>query len=158
MRTQKYTKFDRLTDFMFAVNYKREKEINLKLSQSGAIRRDDLLTEKLLCRFQISPESFSCEMEACSEAACDRIYGELNSLDETSLNDLQREVNKTAWQLHVNRGCPRWLATMFSEYLPANADDRSVFLRDIAVIYFAIMQKYIFIRKSEISNNLKTKF
>ena len=158
MRPRNYTNFDPEADFMFAVNRQREREIESQLSLPGARNRDDLLTEKLLCRFRdrVLPQHFTSELERFSEAACDQIHKQVVKMDEARLNGLQVEVNKTAWQLHVNQGCPQWLANMSRGFLPQK--DRRLFLRNIAVVYFATMQKYIVTRKSEISAPLKVLF
>ena len=165
MRPKAYAQFDLKTDFMHAVNPDRENEINKELEElqkdsnhvTSAFRRDELLAAKAICRVkvQVLPENFNGDMELLSEEFSKRLYGKIKAINSVEkLQQYKATMDKHAWEVHDKNGIPPCILADFADYFHERkfetAGDRLRFLQSSATVYFAILQKYIFVRMIEL--------
>ena len=167
IRPAKYTKFDPKIDFMYAVDLERENEIKVKLDKMASIpglnddERDDLLIEKDLCRVQVRPSQkyVSSQME---EDICNMLYEEVKEIKTLQLLKKYKDfADKEAWKVHEQKSYSTWFVPDFKRYLPNferylytidNVNEFPDFYRNSAIVFYAVFQKYIRIRKTELSN------
>ena len=160
IRPAKYTKFDPDIDFMYAVDLERETEIKVKLDNMASIpglnddERDDLLIEKDLCRVQVRPSQkyVSSQME---EDICNMLYEEVIGIKTLQLLKKYKDfADKKAWKVHEQKSYSTWFVpdfNIFKQYLPNNFNDYPDFYRNSAIVFYAVFQKYIRIRNTELS-------
>ena len=163
IRPDKYTKFDLNNDFLCTVDLKRENEIKIKLGTITSVpglnddEKDDLLMEIHVCRrrIRLSQKYVSSQME---EDICNMVYYMVIGIKTLQLlKEWKDFVNDMAWKVHEQKSYSTWFHTnfdVFENYLPNNANDFPDFYRDSAIVLYAVFQKYIRIRKTELSNEI----
>ena len=170
MRPDNYTDFDLGKDFMFVVDVQRENQINFLLSSmtqepTGLIssdeRRQDLMLLRDNCRVRktVSQENFDGNMSAFSEKLADKIFVKMRLQNTVQkLNVFENYFDKFALKFHKTNKHPAFFESEFKEFLPetseAEPDKRNYFLRNGSIIFYALIQKFIRLRKMEFSGQV----
>ena len=163
MRPKNYTNFDPDKDFMFVVDAQREKRINNLLARTtqkptGLIstddKRQDLILQRDNCRVRktVLKKDFDENMSAFSEKLADKIFNRMRRIDTVEKLDVfERNMDMLALRSHRH---PDFFETEFSDFVPeiteAEPDRRKDFLKNGSVILYALVQKFIRIRKREL--------
>ena len=160
MRPAIYTAFDLSRDVMTAVNKDREDKLNSELAElrkdpiQRGLKKNDLEDDLAECRVQVSvvPKYFDKHMQALSHQFCNEIYEKLMCFKtKQPLKARKEKVDHYAWECYMKRKQVNLLSDEIRN-LPLDPYERSDYLFNCTVVYFAVYQKYIFIRKGELPN------
>ena len=158
MRPAIYTAFDLSRDVMTAVNKDREDKLNSELAElrkdpiQRGLKINDLEVDLAECRVQVSvvPKYFDKNMQALSHQFCHEIYEKLMCFKaKQPLKARKEKVDHYALECYRKIRC----LNLFNDEiinLPIDPIERSEYLFNCTVVYFAVYQKYIFIRKGEL--------
>ena len=90
-------------------------------------------------------------MENLSEVFCDLIYDRLKDIvSQQVLDGYEEEVDEAAWKCHNQRIYPDDFAHLRN--LPKDPRESRRLLDNIAVVYFAVSQKFILIKQNQIAS------
>ena len=160
MRPAIYTAFDLSRDVMTAVSKDREDKLNLELAElrkdpiQRGLKVNDIEVELAECRLHVSvvPEYFDEQMQALSHQFCNESYEELKRYKtKQQLNTLKEAVDNSAWECYRKKLNLNFFNNKIRN-LPLDPKEKYNYLFNCAVVYFAVYQKYIFIRKGELPN------
>ena len=170
MRPYSYTDFDPGKDFMFVVDVQRENQINFLLSSmtqeptgliSADAKRQDLLLQRDSCRVRktVSKEDFDKNMSAFSVKLADSIFNKMERYDAVQkLNVFESKFDMFALRFHKTKKHLSFFETEFKEFLPetseAEPQKRKDFLSNGSIIFYALVQKFIRLRKMEFSGQV----
>ena len=158
MRPAIYTAFDLSRDVMTAVNKDREDKLNSELAElrkdpiQRGLKKNDIEVDLAECRVQVSvvPKYFDQQMQALSHQFCNDIFKKLMRFKtKQQLKARKEKIDHYAWKCYMKRV----QVNLFNnKNLPLDPFERSDYLFNCTVVYFAVHQKYIFIRKGELPN------
>ena len=160
MRPAIYTAFDLNRDVMTAVNKDGEDMLNSELAElrkdpiQRGLKINDLEVDLAECRVQVSvvPKYFDKKMQALSHQFCNDIYKKLMRYKtKQQLKARKEKIDHYAWECYMKR-VQVILSNDKNRNLPLDPNERSDYLFNCTVVYFAVYQKYIFIRKGELPN------
>ena len=90
------------------------------------------------------------------EDICNMVYEMVKDIDSLQLlKEWKDFVDDMAWKVHEQKSYSTWFHTnmdVFEKYLPNNVNDFPDFYRNSAIVFYAVFQKYIRIRKAELLN------
>ena len=155
-----YTSFDWRTDAMYFEDRGREELLRAQLAQKDEDdvgqkkkkrKRPARVVKKWYIEKLVSQDDFTDSMKNLSEAFCTLIYDRLKYIDSQQvLEGIKEEVDEAAWKCHNERIYPNDFASL--KHLPEEPRESRQFLDNLAIVYFAVYQKYVLIKLNQLAN------